>query len=68
MGDDLHDAEVANFVTVAEGAVDDVTAPVVCESVDVGKLVDQPSCNAAASPAAEPPITATSQCRSTVRV
>ena len=41
MGDDLDDAPVADLEAVAEGAVDDVAAPVLGQSVDVGEFVDQ---------------------------
>ena len=41
VGDDLDDSPVADLVSVAERAVDDVAPPVLREAVDVGELVDQ---------------------------
>jgi hypothetical protein len=41
MGDDLHDASVADLVAVAERAVDHVTTPVLDQAVDVGEFVDE---------------------------
>ena len=42
VGDDLHDALVADLETVAERTVDDITAPVLRQAVDLRQLVDQP--------------------------
>jgi len=39
VGENLHDALVAGFVTVAERAVDDSVSPVLREAVDVGQLI-----------------------------
>ena len=42
VGDDLHDAPIADLVAVAERTVDDIAPPVFGEPVDVGELVHQP--------------------------
>ncbi len=41
MSDDLDDASVADFESVAERTMDDVATPVLGDAVDVGQLVDQ---------------------------
>ena len=43
MGDDLHDAQVADLIAVAERAVNRVAPPVLGQSVNVGELVEQTS-------------------------
>ena len=42
VGDDLHDASIADLVAVAERAVDDIATPVLGDPGDVRELVDQP--------------------------